>query len=212
MRTPKRAVEGCALLLKTLRELVILARSLWGARGVGNYAPHHKESNRPENDDNIVLFHGNIVYTLERPGKSPMDSLPNVLYSLIMSTYHILLVEDSEPLRKVLAEKLRENGLDVIEAASGEEGLKLALERRPDLILTDLVMYPMDGIEMATRIRQSDSWGSQAKIVALTNQNSAEEENRINAAGFDAYLVKAETGLDEVVKNARQIIENRSKK
>jgi two-component system cell cycle response regulator DivK len=129
-----------------------------------------------------------------------------------MSTYHILLVEDSEPLRKVLAEKLRENGLDVIEAASGEEGLKLALERRPDLILTDLVMYPMDGIEMATRIRQSDSWGSQAKIVALTNQNSAEEENRINAAGFDAYLVKAETGLDEVVKNARQIIENRSKK
>jgi two-component system cell cycle response regulator DivK len=128
-----------------------------------------------------------------------------------MSTHHILLVEDSEPLRKVLAEKLREAGLDIIEAASGEEGLKLALEKKPDLILTDLVMYPMDGIEMTTRIRQSGDWGAKTKIVALTNQNNTEEEDRVKAAGFDAYLVKAETGLEEVVKDAKQMLDGKFK-
>lgn len=128
-----------------------------------------------------------------------------------MSTYHILLVEDSEPLRKVLAEKLREADIDVTEAASGDEGLKLALEKKPDLILTDLVMYPMDGIEMATKIRQSGDWGAHTKVVALTNQNSTEEEERIEAAGFDEYLVKAETGLDEVVKETKRILEGKKK-
>jgi CheY-like chemotaxis protein len=124
-----------------------------------------------------------------------------------MPIHHILLVEDSEPLRKVLAEKLREAELDVVEAASGEEGLKVALEKKPDLVLTDLVMYPMDGVEMTTRIRQSGDWGSNVKIVALTNQNKTEEEERrITAAGFDAYLVKAETGLDEVVKDVKSIL------
>lgn len=128
-----------------------------------------------------------------------------------MSTYHILLVEDSEPLRKVLAEKLREAGLDVTEAASGEEGLKVALEKKPDLVLTDLVMYPLDGIEMATRIRESGDWGAHAQIIALTNQNSTEEEERVRAAGFTEYLVKAETGLDEVVKDIQKILEDKKK-
>lgn len=128
-----------------------------------------------------------------------------------MATYNILLVEDSEPLRKVLGEKLRAEGLNVTEANSGEEGLKAALEHKPDLILTDLVMYPMDGIEMTTKIRQSGDWGKHAKIVALTNQNSAEEESRIGVAEFNAYLVKAETGLDEVVKDAKEILEGKKK-
>lgn len=128
-----------------------------------------------------------------------------------MSTYHILLVEDSEPLRKVLAEKLRDAELDVTEAASGEEGLRIALEKKPDLILTDLVMYPMDGIEMATHIRESNDWGAHVKIVALTNQNSTEEEGRVSAAGFNEYLVKAETGLEEVVKDIQQILEGKKK-
>ncbi len=118
-----------------------------------------------------------------------------------MSERIILLVEDSEPLRKVLAEKLRDVGFDVIEAASGEEGFKFAIDHKPNLILTDLVMFPMDGIEMTTKIRQSGQWGKDTKIVALTNQNSTEEEERVKAAGFTAYLVKAETGLDEVVKD-----------
>jgi len=121
-------------------------------------------------------------------------------------SHHILVVEDSEPLRTVLAEKLRDSGFTVTESGGGEDGLKVACDVHPDLIITDLVMFPMDGIEMATKIRESGTWGKDAKIIALTNQGVSEEETRLEKAQFNAYFVKAEIALDEVVAEAKKVI------
>lgn len=118
----------------------------------------------------------------------------------------ILLVEDSEPLRRVLAEKLRDANYEVIEAGGGEEGYTKALAEKPDLILSDIVMFPVDGIEMTKRIRASGDWGSHAKIIALTNQNENEEYDRIQKAEFTEYFVKAETSLDQVVEKVKKLL------
>lgn len=126
-----------------------------------------------------------------------------------MTAHKILLVEDSEPLRKVLAEKLRDEKYEVTEAGGGDEGLKLGQEIHPDMVITDIVMFPMDGLEMAKQIRASGAWGEEVYIIALTNQNSSEEEARLKDLRLNAYLVKAETALDDVVKHVKEVFKNK---
>ncbi len=122
----------------------------------------------------------------------------------------LLLVEDSEPLRNVLAEKLADEHFDVLTAGGGEEGIKIAQEQKPDIIITDIVMFPVDGLEMAKRIRESGEWGEKVRIIALTNQNSSEEEKRLASLRLDAYLVKAETSLDGVVSLVKNIFTHKN--
>ena len=126
-----------------------------------------------------------------------------------MTKQQILIVEDSDSLREVLVEKLRDENFDVISAGGGEEGYAIALEKKPDLIITDIVMFPVDGLEMTKRIRESGGWGSEVYIIALTNQNSSEEEKRAHPLNLTAYLVKADTGLGDVVKNVRTILKKK---
>ena len=74
------------------------------------------------------------------------------------------VVEDDEPLLSVLSERFREEGYNVINAITGEEGLKLALKNKPDLILLDIVMPKMDGIAMLKKLRK-DPWGKNANVI-----------------------------------------------
>ncbi len=126
-----------------------------------------------------------------------------------MAEFKILIVEDSEPLRKVLAEKLVDEGYKVLEASGGEEGLKIGLEHKPNIVITDIVMFPVDGLEMAKQMRAESGWGQEVAIIALTNQNSAEEAGRIENLNLTAYLVKADTGLEEVVKQVKEILKKK---
>lgn len=126
-----------------------------------------------------------------------------------MTEQKILVVEDSEPLRLILAEKLRDEKFTVFEANGGAEGVRIALEEKPDIIVTDVVMFPVDGLEMSKQIRASGEWGANAYIIALTNQNSAEEENRLVNLNLNDYLVKAETSLDEVVAHVKKILKKK---
>jgi DNA-binding response OmpR family regulator len=125
-----------------------------------------------------------------------------------MAKKEILLIEDSEPLRKVLAEKLIDAGFTVIEGKNGEEGLKIATEKKPVLILTDVVMFPMDGIEMSREIRKAGEWGRNVRIVVLTNSTGARDRMKTDDLDLSAYLVKAETSLDEVVKMVQFIMKD----
>lgn len=124
---------------------------------------------------------------------------------------NILLVEDSEPLRAVLKEKLTSEGFNVLEASGGEEGLKIATTDHPDLIISDLVMYPVDGRMMIEKIRQ-DAWGKTANIAALTNQNDMEEEDRLKPYHLVAYWQKADSSLDEIVTKIKELAKDTKKK
>ena len=96
----------------------------------------------------------------------------------------ILLVEDEERVRALLKGVLESNGYEVQEASSGKEALESYARSPPDLILTDLVMPDMEGIELITRIRKSDS---NLKIIAMSGSNYLYIAERL---GVDRTLAK----------------------
>lgn len=73
-----------------------------------------------------------------------------------MGTKHILVVDDELYITSVLSQKLRQAGFEVRTAGDGEQGLALALESAPDLIITDFQMPRLSGFDMACRLRKSD--------------------------------------------------------
>jgi CheY-like chemotaxis protein len=90
---------------------------------------------------------------------------------------------------KLVREVLSFAGYDVIEAQSGEDGLRVAHENPPDLVLMDLQLPGIDGIETLQRLRQ-DTLGAHVPVVAVTALAMAEDKERASRAGFDGYIEK----------------------
>lgn len=101
----------------------------------------------------------------------------------------MLLVEDN-PLNLELArEVLQASGYTVLEAGTGGEGLKLAAEARPDLVLLDIRLPDIDGLEVMRRLR-ADPGTSDLVVVALTAQAMLGDERSAREAGFSGYITK----------------------
>ena len=114
----------------------------------------------------------------------------------------ILVVEDEEQNRYLISFILKSNGLDVITANDGLEGVEAAKRQRVDLVLMDIKMPRMDGYEATMRIRELDSYQS-VPIVALTSYALAGDEKKALEAGCDGYVSKPidpETIMDEMRK------------
>jgi DNA-binding response OmpR family regulator len=120
-------------------------------------------------------------------------------------TRKILIVEDEEDMSEALKDKFELEKFKAYTAKNGEEGLKKSLDLHPDLILLDIVMPKMDGIEMLRRLR-GDSWGKKAPVVILTNISDALQLTEAEKIGISAYLVKAEWGLKDVVTLVKEIL------
>jgi two-component system cell cycle response regulator DivK len=104
-------------------------------------------------------------------------------------TARILVVEDNPLNLKLVREVLSFAGYDVIEAQSGEEGLRAAQETPPDLVLMDLQLPGIDGTETLHRLREGPL-GPHVPVVAVTALAMAEDKERASRAGFDGYLEK----------------------
>lgn len=105
-----------------------------------------------------------------------------------MSGERILVVEDNPKNMKLVRDVLQFAGYEVIEATSGEDGVRLAAQRRPDLILMDLQLPGIDGAEALRQIR-GDGAGA-VPVVAVTASAMNEDRDRVYAAGFDGYVQK----------------------
>jgi two-component system, cell cycle response regulator DivK len=101
----------------------------------------------------------------------------------------VLIVDDNEKSRKLARDVLRAAGLRTIEAASGGEGIALAVERLPDVILLDLRLPDMDGTDVARTLRDG-ARTARIPVVALSAQRYAGDSDRLLAAGFAGYLEK----------------------
>ena len=88
----------------------------------------------------------------------------------------ILITEDEEAYRSVLRKKLENENFLVVDAKNGEEGLIKALEHRPDLILLDLIMPKMGGMDMLREIRKYNDWGKNVPVFILSVLSSSSEE------------------------------------
>jgi two-component system cell cycle response regulator DivK len=101
----------------------------------------------------------------------------------------ILVVEDNPLNLKLVRDVLQFAGYDVVEAQSGEEGLRVAEADPPDLVLMDLQLPGIDGTETLRRLRQG-RLGRDVPVVAVTAFAMAEDRERANLAGFDGYVEK----------------------
>ena len=106
-----------------------------------------------------------------------------------MTPRRILVVEDNPLNLKLVRDVLQVAGYDVIEAHSGEEGLRVAQEDPPDLVLMDLQLPGIDGTETLRRLREGNL-GRDVPVVAVTAFAMAEDRERASLAGFDGYVEK----------------------
>ena len=106
-----------------------------------------------------------------------------------MANELILIIEDDEKNRKLVRDLLQFSGYRTLEAVSGEDGVTLAAEHKPDLILMDYQLPGIDGIEAFRRIRDA-SGTAHIPIVAITASAMPEEARKIKEAGFDDFQTK----------------------
>jgi two-component system, cell cycle response regulator DivK len=106
-----------------------------------------------------------------------------------MTGNRILVVEDNERNLKLVRDVLQYAGYDVIAASSGEQGVALAREQMPDLVLMDLQLPEMDGTEALRRLRD-DPLTRAIPVVAVTAFAMKDDRERALDAGFDSYLEK----------------------
>jgi len=101
----------------------------------------------------------------------------------------ILIVEDDPKSMKVMLMVLRPHGYTLLEATDGEEALEIAVRDKPDLILMDLQLPKMSGLEVTRRLRQMPAF-NHTLIIAVTASAMKGDRGRIIEAGCDAYLSK----------------------
>jgi len=115
----------------------------------------------------------------------------------------ILVVEDNEKNMYLMRYILKSAGYGVIEAGSGEEGVELAIKEKPDLVIMDIQLPGIDGLEATRRIRESEA-GGKIPIIAVTSYAMAGDRDRILKGGCTGYIEKPidpETFLSEIEKH-----------
>ena len=101
----------------------------------------------------------------------------------------ILIVEDDPKNLKLFRDLIQVSGYTTLEATDGKQGVELAREKKPDLILMDIQMPVMDGLE-ATKLLKNDDVTKDIPIVALTAYAMQGDEEKMREAGFDGYISK----------------------
>jgi two-component system cell cycle response regulator DivK len=122
-----------------------------------------------------------------------------------MST--ILIVEDNDKNMKLARDILKAKGYATLEAVTGEEGVKLAKDKLPDLVLMDIQLPGINGIEAFRQIR-ADAKTSRIPVVALTASVTPTDRSEITAAGFDAFIGKP-INLKEFLETVKRLVEGR---
>jgi two-component system cell cycle response regulator DivK len=101
----------------------------------------------------------------------------------------ILIVEDNDKNMKLARDVLQVKGYATLEALTGEEGVKLAIEQKPDLVLMDIQLPGINGIE-ALRILRANPHTAAIPVIAVTASVMQQDRKQIMEAGFDAYVGK----------------------
>jgi two-component system cell cycle response regulator DivK len=101
----------------------------------------------------------------------------------------ILIVEDNEKNMKLVRDVLQVKGYRTLEAGTAEDGIRLANERKPDLVLMDIQLPGMNGIE-ALGVLRTDAATAKIPVIAVTASVMQQDRKLITEAGFDGYIGK----------------------
>ena len=118
---------------------------------------------------------------------------------------HILIAEDEEAYSRVLKYKLEDEGFTVSTAINGAEALKGAQNKKPDLLLLDLIMPVMDGFEVLEKWSK-DAVLKKIPVIVLSNLGQEEDIKRTTALGAKDYFIKTDMELVKVVEKVRGVL------
>ena len=117
--------------------------------------------------------------------------------------YTILVVDDEENIRWLYKEELEEEGYGIVAAASGEEALQMVTESKPDLVVMDIKMPGISGVDALIKIKEIDK-----NIPVILCSAYGDYKQDFTTWASDAYVVKA-ASLDELKKAIREVLEKR---
>lgn len=120
-------------------------------------------------------------------------------------SHKILIIEDDDFLRSLAVTKLEKEGLTVIMAPNGQEGLALAQAELPELIILDLMLPIMSGFDVLTALKGSDATKN-LKVVVFSNLGEEADIKKCLDLGANDYLVKANFTLDELVEKIKTLL------
>ena len=136
-----------------------------------------------------------------------MTDEQNINISPIGRSYKtVLIIEDEDAIRWALRDNLPQMGVNVLEAENGQKGLDLALSEHPDLIILDLILPKVYGIDVLKKLRD-DEWGKNAKVVVITSMDNDEIAEEAKGFGVKEFLIKKDWQLDEVLKFIKSKLE-----
>ena len=117
----------------------------------------------------------------------------------------IMLVEDDKSLREIYSIRLVAEGYEVVSAGDGEEALAMAVQQRPDLILSDVMMPKISGFDMLDILRSTPET-KDIKVIMITALSSEDQRQRGENLGADKYLVKSQVGIEDVINTVHQVL------
>jgi len=123
----------------------------------------------------------------------------------VSAAKRVLLAEDDRFLRRACEQSLRQRGYTVISAPDGEAALQLARSERPDLILLDMLMPRMTGLDVL-RALKADAQTREIPVLVLSNSSREQDVQEVTRLGVVAYLVKANLSLQELGERVAGIL------
>ena len=118
----------------------------------------------------------------------------------------ILIVEDNEKNMKLVRDILRHQGYETLEAVNGLDGVRLAEQQQPDLVLMDIQLPDIDGIEALGRIRADRSLDG-VPVLAVSASVMPDDQQKIISSGFDAFITKP-INLKQFVETVQRFLQN----
>ncbi len=118
---------------------------------------------------------------------------------------HILVVEDEDFLVRALEDNLSQEGYDVGVARNGEEALTKIKEKKPDLILLDLLMPKKDGFAVLEELKKNPDWNL-IPVIVLSNLGTDHDIKRALQMGANDYFVKSQHPIAEVIEKVKKVL------
>lgn len=119
----------------------------------------------------------------------------------------VAIIEDDMAIVQMYRTKFENEGYDVATAPDGQAGLELIDSFQPDIVLLDLMMPNMNGLDMLQRLRSQPN-GRDAKVVVLTNMGDTETATKVYKMAADDYIVKAEMTPKQVAERVKTLLGN----
>ena len=117
----------------------------------------------------------------------------------------VMLVEDDKSLREIYSIRLAAEGYAIVSAGDGEEALGVAVQEKPDLIISDVMMPKISGFDMLDILR-SQPETNKIKVIMMTALSSEDQRQRGESLGADRYLVKSQVGIEDVINAVHEVL------